>query len=98
MKFERTLLLTGTPIQNNLSELFALLHFIMPKQFKDLSKFLSWFSPLSEDGRKSKKLNDADLAKVRNLLSSWCNPNSVFLPTARDPATRLHSSILTSSN
>jgi ATP-dependent DNA helicase len=30
------LLLTGTPLQNNLSELWALLNFLMPEIFNDL--------------------------------------------------------------
>ena len=35
----RRLLLTGTPIQNNIDELFSLLNFIMPKLFKDAKVF-----------------------------------------------------------
>ncbi|CAN4125915.1 unnamed protein product [Withania somnifera] len=37
------LLMTGTPIQNNLSELWALLHFCMPSVFGTLEQFLSAF-------------------------------------------------------
>lgn len=37
---QRISLLTGTPIQNNLSELWSLLHFIEPSVFNDLPKFL----------------------------------------------------------
>eukprot|EP00948_MAST-09A_sp_MAST-9A-sp1_P000345 g345.t1 len=37
------LLLSGTPLQNNLAELWSLLNFIMPDIFGDLSFFLSWF-------------------------------------------------------
>ncbi|GFR00598.1 hypothetical protein TNCT_105151 [Trichonephila clavata] len=37
------LLLTGTPLQNNLSELWALLNFILPEIFDDLKIFQSWF-------------------------------------------------------
>jgi hypothetical protein len=39
----RRLLLTGTPIQNNLSELWALMHFCMPSIFGSLDEFLSTF-------------------------------------------------------
>ncbi|XP_055817519.1 probable helicase CHR10 isoform X1 [Solanum dulcamara] len=39
----RKLLMTGTPIQNNLSELWALLHFCMPSVFGTLEQFLSAF-------------------------------------------------------
>lgn len=37
------LLLTGTPLQNNLSELWSLLNFILPEIFDDLKVFESWF-------------------------------------------------------
>ncbi|EXB89101.1 Chromodomain-helicase-DNA-binding protein 1-like protein [Morus notabilis] len=39
----RRLLMTGTPIQNNLTELWALLHFCMPSVFGGLDQFLSAF-------------------------------------------------------
>jgi ATP-dependent helicase STH1/SNF2 len=38
------LILTGTPLQNNLPELWALLNFILPKIFNSLSSFDDWFS------------------------------------------------------
>lgn len=38
------LLLTGTPIQNNMAELWALLHFIMPTLFDSHDQFNEWFS------------------------------------------------------
>ncbi|KAH7477204.1 hypothetical protein KRP22_001124 [Phytophthora ramorum] len=41
---ENRLLLTGTPLQNNLTELWALLNFILPDVFDDLELFESWFS------------------------------------------------------
>ncbi|XP_034952159.1 lymphoid-specific helicase-like isoform X2 [Chelonus insularis] len=37
------LILTGTPLQNNLAELWALLNFLMPDIFDDLAVFESWF-------------------------------------------------------
>ncbi len=37
------LLLTGTPIQNNLKELWALLNFVHPRNFKSLDDFLEKF-------------------------------------------------------
>jgi ATP-dependent DNA helicase len=37
------LLLTGTPLQNNLSELWSLLNFLLPDIFDDLESFESWF-------------------------------------------------------
>lgn len=41
---ENRLLLTGTPLQNNLVELWSLLNFILPDVFDDLEIFESWFS------------------------------------------------------
>jgi DNA helicase INO80 len=38
------LLLTGTPIQNSMQELWALLHFIMPGLFDSHDEFSDWFS------------------------------------------------------
>ena len=43
------LLLTGTPLQNDLSELWALLNFILPKIFESCEEFKNWFDkPLSK--------------------------------------------------
>lgn len=46
------LLITGTPLQNNLTELWSLLHFLMPSIFDKLESFESWFdfSALKEKG------------------------------------------------
>ncbi|CBZ50516.1 snf2 family N-terminal domain-containing protein, related [Neospora caninum Liverpool] len=38
------LLLTGTPLQNNLAELWSLLNFLLPKIFSCASDFEKWFS------------------------------------------------------
>ena len=43
------LLITGTPLQNNLHELWALLNFLLPDVFGDSEAFDSWFSSQSED-------------------------------------------------
>jgi ATP-dependent DNA helicase len=37
------LLITGTPLQNNISELWSLLHFLLPEVFNDLNSFEGWF-------------------------------------------------------
>ncbi|XP_028798890.1 probable helicase CHR10 isoform X2 [Neltuma alba] len=44
----RRLLMTGTPIQNNLSELWALMYFCMPSVFGTLDQFLSTFKDISD--------------------------------------------------
>ena len=43
------LLITGTPLQNNLHELWALLNFLLPDVFGDAEAFDSWFSSQTED-------------------------------------------------
>lgn len=39
---DNVLLLTGTPLQNNLRELWSLLNFILPQIFSSLREFQSW--------------------------------------------------------
>ena len=43
------LLLTGTPLQNNLDELWSLLNFLMAEIFDDLRVFRSWFNAKNLD-------------------------------------------------
>ncbi|XP_013858085.1 lymphoid-specific helicase [Austrofundulus limnaeus] len=43
MPTDNKLLLTGTPLQNNLAELWSLLNFLLPEVFDDLKSFESWF-------------------------------------------------------
>lgn len=42
MPADNVLLLTGTPLQNNLRELWSLLNFILPQIFSSLREFQSW--------------------------------------------------------
>lgn len=41
------LIITGTPLQNNLKELWALLHFLAPQLFEESSSFEGWFDTAS---------------------------------------------------
>lgn len=43
------LLITGTPLQNNLHELWALLNFLLPDVFGDAEAFDQWFSSQESD-------------------------------------------------
>ncbi|KAL8211139.1 hypothetical protein R6Q57_005576 [Mikania cordata] len=58
---ENKLLLTGTPLQNNLAELWSLLNFILPDIFSSHEEFESWFdfsgksnTEEAEEGRKAR--------------------------------------------
>lgn len=44
---ENRLLITGTPLQNNLHELWALLNFLMPELFSSADEFDEWFLHVS---------------------------------------------------
>ena len=45
------LILTGTPLQNNLPELWALLNFVLPSIFKSVKSFDEWFNtPFANTG------------------------------------------------
>jgi len=47
LKSDYRLLLTGTPIQNNIHELWSLMNFLMPKLFKDSEDFDFLYSKIS---------------------------------------------------
>lgn len=53
MKTQFRLLITGTPLQNNLRELWALLNFLMPEIFGDAELFDQWFSLADENGKEN---------------------------------------------
>ncbi|XP_062993879.1 chromodomain-helicase-DNA-binding protein 8 isoform X5 [Elgaria multicarinata webbii] len=49
MDLEHKVLLTGTPLQNTVEELFSLLHFLEPSQFPSESEFLKDFGDLKTE-------------------------------------------------
>lgn len=63
------LLITGTPLQNNLTELWSLLHFLMPSIFDKLESFESWFdfSALKEKNGVEQILSED---RKKNLVAS----------------------------
>jgi len=57
------LLLTGTPLQNNLHELWALLNFLLPDVFSSSEQFDAWFN-LSIDDSEAKQRMISQLHKI----------------------------------
>uniref|UniRef100_A0A3P9J873 Proliferation-associated SNF2-like protein n=1 Tax=Oryzias latipes TaxID=8090 RepID=A0A3P9J873_ORYLA len=62
---DNKLLLTGTPLQNNLAELWSLLNFLLPEVFDDLKSFESWFDINSLGEPESLKVSERE----QNILS-----------------------------
>jgi ATP-dependent helicase STH1/SNF2 len=59
------LILTGTPLQNNLPELWALLNFVLPKVFNSVQTFDEWFNtPFANTGSQEK----IELTEEESLL------------------------------
>lgn len=67
------LLLTGTPIQNSMQELWALLHFIMPTLFDSHDEFSEWFSKDIESHAENKGsgLNSHQLHRLHMILKPF---------------------------
>ncbi|PSN37765.1 Chromodomain-helicase-DNA-binding protein Mi-2 [Blattella germanica] len=96
------LLLTGTPLQNNLEELFHLLNFLCREKFNDLAAFQNEFADISKEDQ-VKKLHEmlgphmlrrlkADVLKVSLLnimmdLKKCCNHPYLFPAAAQEAPT-----------
>ncbi|OMJ24785.1 Lymphocyte-specific helicase [Smittium culicis] len=68
------LLLSGTPLQNKLSELWSLLNFLLPDIFDDLTEFQEWFDfdDINEQTGKERIINseaqDQIISKLHHIL------------------------------
>ncbi|CAH1801795.1 unnamed protein product, partial [Owenia fusiformis] len=66
---QRRLLLTGTPLQNSLMELWSLMHFLMPHVFASHREFKEWFSnPLSSMVEGSREYNESLIKRLHKVL------------------------------
>ncbi|CAM6084117.1 unnamed protein product [Calypogeia fissa] len=63
----RRLLLTGTPIQNSLSELWSLLNFLLPAIFNSSSNFEEWFNAPFADRSEVSLSDEEQLLVIRRL-------------------------------
>ncbi|KAL1821631.1 hypothetical protein DCAR_0418060 [Daucus carota subsp. sativus] len=71
-KCRNRLLLTGTPIQNNMAELWALLHFIMPTLFDSHEQFNEWFSKgIENHAEHGGTLNEHQLNRLHAILKPF---------------------------
>ncbi|CAM8976130.1 unnamed protein product [Rhodiola kirilowii] len=66
---KRRILLTGTPLQNDLMELWSLMHFLMPHVFQSHQEFKDWFSnPISSMVDGQDKVNREVIDRLHNVL------------------------------
>lgn len=66
---KRRILLTGTPLQNDLMELWSLMHFLMPHIFQSHQEFKDWFSnPISGMVEGQEKVNKEVVDRLHNVL------------------------------
>ena len=73
----RRLLLTGTPLQNNVSELWALLNFLLPQVFNSCDSFSKWFSApfaAASTGDSSMELSEEEQLLVIQRLHKVLRP------------------------
>ncbi|EEA08531.1 SNF2 family helicase, putative [Cryptosporidium muris RN66] len=71
------ILLTGTPLQNNINELWSLLNFLLPKVFHSVEDFENWFNrPFSElsSSENQIELTEEEKLFIINRLHSILRP------------------------
>lgn len=70
------LILTGTPLQNNLPELWSLLNFVLPKIFNSVKSFDEWFNtPFANSGSSDKiELNEEEALLIIRRLHKVLRP------------------------
>ncbi|KAI6018221.1 SNF2 family DNA-dependent ATPase [Pisolithus microcarpus] len=65
------MILTGTPLQNNLSELWSLLNFILPDIFDDLDAFQEWFNLGTLQSRLSSSQATQLISTIHGILKPF---------------------------
>lgn len=88
LRTENRLILTGTPLQNNLEELWSLLNFLIPCIFNSSVTFQDWFEgPLSRSVNKQTIIKEATTMGILHRLQSILNP--FMLRRTKDEVTDL---------
>ena len=66
--------MTGTPLQNNLAELWSLLNFLMPDIFDSLDIFESWFdvTEMLQEGSDQRIIQQERESQVISTLMKVC--------------------------
>mmetsp|Transcript_20713 Transcript_20713/g.61791 ORF Transcript_20713/g.61791 Transcript_20713/m.61791 type:complete len:1556 (-) Transcript_20713:252-4919(-) len=66
---QRRLLLTGTPLQNSLMELWSLMHFLMPHLFRSRHEFSYWFAnPLQCAVEGKSKISEELVKRLHSIM------------------------------
>ncbi|KAL0858012.1 hypothetical protein Bca101_063166 [Brassica carinata] len=66
-RIKRRLLLTGTPIQNSLQELWSLLNFLLPHIFNSVQNFEEWFNAPFADRANVSLTDEEELLVIHRL-------------------------------
>ncbi|CAA6658913.1 unnamed protein product [Spirodela intermedia] len=70
-RIRRRLLLTGTPIQNSLQELWSLLNFLLPSIFNSVQNFEEWFNAPFADRCEVSLSDEEELLIIRRLHQAF---------------------------
>jgi DNA helicase INO80 len=89
------LLLSGTPIQNSMAELWALLHFIMPTLFDSHEEFNEWFSKDIESHAENKTGIDesTSIDFIRIEVHNWSWGFFLIFISTTDPCLQINSEL-----
>ena len=72
---QHRLILTGTPLQNSLPELWSLLNFLLPSVFSSSESFNQWFNaPFDKMGEKNVEMNEEESLLVIRRLHQILRP------------------------
>lgn len=67
----RRILLTGTPLQNDIGELWSLLNFLMPELFESRDDFTTWFDFSKYDADKESEHKMQMVKKLHKIMKPF---------------------------